>query len=79
MATVIPLSDVSRAKNVKIVSLVGGLGFKRKLYVMGLREGKVVRVVTRQPLRGPITIKIGGCQLTIGKGMAQKVMVEVCE
>jgi ferrous iron transport protein A len=44
---------------------------------MGLREGQEIKIVSRQPLHGPLTIKIKGCQVTLGRGMAKKIMVEV--
>lgn len=79
MVTTIPLTMVPHAKKARIAVLEGGHGFQRKMHVMGFREGKIVRVVTKQPLHGPITIAIGKSQVTIGKGMAQRVMVEVIE
>jgi len=73
----IPLSMLPYAKEARIVALEGGHGFQRKMRVMGLREGKIVRMITRQPLRGPVTIEVDGIQITIGKGMAQRIVVEV--
>lgn len=46
---------------------------------MGIFRGKKVRMVSSQPLRGPITIEIEGRQITLGRGMAAKVLVEVIE
>ena len=79
MVATIPLTMVPQSKKARIVVLEGGHGFQRKMHVMGLRQGKIVRVVTKQPLHGPITVAIGTSQVTIGKGMAQRVMVEVIE
>ena len=61
----------------KIVEIQGGQGFRQKLEVMGIRIGKTITLVSRQPFRGPLTIKIGGTQMTLGMGMAQKILVEV--
>jgi ferrous iron transport protein A len=43
---------------------------------MSLIEGKIVEVVSKQPFRGPLTISIGNCKMTIGRGMAHKIFVE---
>ncbi len=50
--------------------------FHRRLNALGIREGQIIRVVSRQPLMGPLTISIGSCQMTIGRGMAHKILVE---
>jgi len=73
----IPLTMIPYAKKVRIVEIRGGHGFQRKMRVMGLREGKIVKVVTKQPLHGPITIDMGGSQVTVGMGMAKRILVEV--
>lgn len=79
MGEIIPITMVTYAKKVRIVEIKGGHGFQRKMRVMGLREGKIVRVVTKQPLHGPITIEMAGSQVTIGMGMAKRILVEVVE
>ena len=71
------LQNLPERKKGKIISLEGGHGFQRKLRAMGIREGQAVIVVSRQPFRGPITIMVGSCQMTLGRGMAQKIIVEV--
>lgn len=71
------LSQLSINQRARIISLNGGFGFQRRLRVMGVREGQIIKVVSRQPFRGPFTIDIGGCHITIGRGMANKIGVEV--
>ena len=63
-------------KRAKIVSLDGGRGFQRRLRVMGIREGQTIKIVSRQPFRGPFTVAVGGCQMALGRGMVQKIIVE---
>ena len=72
----IPLTALSRHKHGKIVQIMGGMGLQRKLRVMGIREGQKISIVSRQPFRGPLTISINGNHLTIGRGMAFKILVE---
>jgi ferrous iron transport protein A len=44
---------------------------------MGIREEKKVKMVARQPIQGPIVIEIDRRQTTIGRGMANKIIVEI--
>ena len=70
------LTYLSPRKKAKIISLEGGQGFQRKLRLMGIREGQVITIISKQPFRGPITVKIGNCQTTLGRGIANKILVE---
>ncbi|MFW6120264.1 MAG: FeoA family protein [Petrotogales bacterium] len=72
----IPLTHLPHNMKAKIVGIEGGYGFQRKLRVMGIREGHKIRIVSRQPFRGPLTIAINSCQITLGRGMAQRIIVE---
>jgi ferrous iron transport protein A len=73
----IPLTHLSQDKKGIIADIHGGHGLQRKLRVMGIREGETVRIVSRQPLMGPITIAFNHSQITLGRGMAHKIRVEV--
>ncbi|MBS3815848.1 MAG: ferrous iron transport protein A [Hadesarchaea archaeon] len=70
------LNDLDAGVRAKVSRIEGGRGFQRRLRTRGIREGKTITVVTRQP-RGPIVVRVGGTQLTMGRGMANKVVVEV--
>ena len=72
----IRLSDLQPNIKAKILRLEGGRGFQMHLRTRGIREGKTIELLTRQP-RGPLVVIVGGIQLTIGRGMAGKVIVEV--
>ncbi len=69
--TSIPLNSEAR-----IIAIEGGHGFQSKLRVMGIREGQKIKIISRQPFRGPITVAINGCQMTLGRGMTQRIIVE---
>lgn len=73
---IMPLLQLPYNKKAKIISLEGGHGFQRKLRVMGIREGQTIQIVSRQPLRGPLTVAVNSCQMTLGRGMANKIIVE---
>jgi ferrous iron transport protein A len=72
----IRLSDLKPSVTARILKLEGGHGFQRHLRTRGVREGKQIQLLTRQP-RGPLVVMVGGIQLTIGRGMARRVIVEV--
>ena len=80
----IPLAHLSKGKTGKIIYIHGGRhgghhgkhGFKERLNVLGIREGQIVKVDSKQPLMGPLTISVGNSQMTIGRGMAYKIIVE---
>ncbi len=75
-ANTMPLTRLPINNKARIVRLDGGYGLQNKLRIMGIREGQVIRVVSKQPLRGPITVEITGSQITLGRGMSQKIIVE---
>ncbi|NAT11393.1 ferrous iron transport protein A, partial [ANME-1 cluster archaeon AG-394-G06] len=42
-----------------------------------IREGKKVRMTTRQPMNGPLVIEIGSANTSVGYALADKVIVDV--
>jgi len=77
MEKITVLSQLMVNQRARIININGGFGFQRRLRVMGVREGQIIKVVSRQPFRGPYTIAIGNSNITIGRGMANKIAVEV--
>lgn len=73
----IPLTKLREGQKARITRLEGGHGFQRNVRTRGIREGKVVEVVTRHPIGGPIVIEIDGRETAIGRGMARRIFVEV--
>jgi len=70
------LSELRGGEKARIIRLEGGHGFQRNLQMRGIRTGKVVEILARQPAGGPIVIKIDNMEITLGRGMARKVIVE---
>ena len=54
-----------------------GWGFRKRLEDMGLTPGTRVTVVKSAPFRGPLEVYVRGSRLAIGKGMAERIFVEV--
>lgn len=75
----IPLTSLKNDCPANVIKLTGGWGFQRKLRTLGIREGKPITVITSQPLGGPLVVEVEGRKITIGRGMAQKIVVETKE
>ena len=75
MGAEISLSDLSPGIKATIVALHGGHGFQRRLRTMGIREGKTIIVVAKQPFGGPLVLEVDGKWTTLGRGMARRILV----
>ena len=69
------LSQLGISGMARITAIHGGRGVRQKLFLRGLFEGKVVRVVSNY---GPVTVEVDRSVVAIGRGMAQKIIVERC-
>jgi Fe2+ transport system protein FeoA len=54
-----------------------GWGFEKRLMDMGLTPGTRVTVVKSAPFHGPLEILVRGSRLALGRGMAERIFVEV--
>jgi ferrous iron transport protein A len=57
----------------RIMAIGGGHGIRQKLNLMGISEGRIVRVISNSS--GPVTIEVDRNTVSIGRGMAQKIQV----
>jgi len=69
------LSQLGTGETARIVAIAGGRGLRQKLFLRGLFEGKVVRVVSNY---GPVTVEVDRSVVAIGRGMAGKIIIERC-
>ena len=74
-----PLLFLKEKTSAKITAIDGGKHVQKRLQALGIHNGKTITIKTKQPFRGPLTIEVCGTQMTIGRGMAQKIQVEVIE
>ncbi|MCD6248241.1 MAG: ferrous iron transport protein A [Hadesarchaea archaeon] len=72
----IRLIDLKPGVAARVLRLEGGRGFQRHLRTRGIREGKRISLLTKQP-GGPLVVRVDNTQLAIGRGMANRVIVEV--
>ncbi len=52
-------------------------GLKDKIAGMGIREGKEIKMMTKQPIKGPVVVAVDRANTSIGLGLADKIIVEV--
>ena len=69
------LSMVDQGKEVTLAHINGGRGMRSKLYSMGLVPGADFTVLSGSGA-GPVLLRVKDSRLAIGRGMAQKIMVE---
>ena len=70
------LSRLKAGEEGTVKYLENGFELKRKLNSMGLVEGKKIKVISKQLLRGPVVIRIDNMEIAIGRGMANKIIID---
>ena len=68
----LPLSRLKPGEVGRVMAVEGGHGIRQKLFLRGLFEGSVVRVIS---CYGPVTVEVDRSTVSIGRGMAQKIIV----
>jgi len=83
--TEVPLTNLRKGESGTIVSLGSnrrmerwgrGQGFVKRLMDMGLTPGTQVTVIKAAPFHGPVEILVRGSRLALGRGMAERILVE---
>ena len=70
----LPLAMVGPGQAVKLVKVAAGRVLCRRLAEMGLTPGVQLEVVQDQG--GPLLLAVRDSRLALGRGMAQKIIVE---
>ncbi len=73
------LIDVEDNIQFEIVSVEGGKGISLKLRQLGLMPGDRIIVTKRAPFNGPLLVEASGRSIALGRGVAGKIEVKVCE
>lgn len=58
-----------------VTKLHGCADLQRRLRSIGINEGRRIRMVAKHPLSGPVVLEVERRQITIGRGMANKIAV----
>jgi Fe2+ transport system protein FeoA len=51
-------------------------GFEKRLMDMGLTPGTEVAVINSAPFHGPVEVLVRGARLALGRGMAERILVQ---
>lgn len=74
----IPLSKIKSGKKVKLAGVEAGRGLNSRLAAMGLLPNVEITVVNNgHP--GPFVISVKGSRMMLGRGMADKIMVDTTD
>ena len=52
---------------------------QKKVAGMGIRVGKKLKMATKQPIKGPVVVTVDQYSISLGLGIADKIIVEVEE
>ena len=75
----VALSNMKNGQSGVVLEIHGGRGIRQRLSALGVRPGDPLRVVRSAPFLGPVLVEIGGTDLAIGHGMAQRICVETAD
>jgi Fe2+ transport system protein FeoA len=70
------LAMITAGEDVQLVNIIGGRILRKRLADLGLNPGMNLRVVQVDP-QGPMILAVKDSRIALGRGMAQKVMVEL--
>lgn len=71
-----PLTLAAEGEEVILVSVDGGQILRKRLADLGLNPGMILRVIQMDP-EGPVIVAVKDSRLALGRGMAQKVLVDL--
>ncbi|MCD6362584.1 MAG: ferrous iron transport protein A [Synergistetes bacterium] len=76
MKDVISLDRLREGERGRVVSIMGGRGFRMRLIQLGVMPGIEVRVSKSAFFGGPIMIEVNNTRVALGKGVASRIWVE---
>ncbi|HDI12523.1 MAG: ferrous iron transport protein A [Hadesarchaea archaeon] len=68
------LTNLKPGEKGVVIQVAGGHGMRQKLALRGIKEGSWLRMISS--LGGPVIVESNGSQIAMGRGMAQKIIVE---
>lgn len=69
------LSGAKEKQKVKVLEISGGNEAKYRLISMGIRPGSEIEII-RNSNKGPIIIAIDTTKLMLGRGLANKIVIQ---
>ena len=72
----VPLTTLLPGERAEIVALTHGSRRQHHFRILGLKEGKIIKLIAAQPAQGPLVIEVEGTQVAIGRGMARHILIK---
>jgi DtxR family Mn-dependent transcriptional regulator len=72
----VPLTSLRAGRPRRVVFVRGGKSVVKRLCDLGLTPGTPVSLLRAAPLNGPVEVHIRGCNLALGRAIADKIFVE---
>ncbi len=72
----INLLQVNNGNWVRVIQVAGGIEMERRLAQLGFLPGNKIRIIRSAPFHGPLLLDVEGREIVLGRGVANKVMVE---
>lgn len=69
------LSEMSYGEEGVVKSIEESL--RKKVAGMGIRVGKKLKMITKQPIKGPVVVLVDEARTSLGLGIASKIIIEV--
>lgn len=70
------VADLEDNTNAIIIEIRGGKKAAKRLADLGLKPGAEVRAIRQALFSGPVQIEVNGSRLVLGRGLAEKIIVE---
>lgn len=71
------LLQISPGTSVRVIEFSGGKNLQSKLTQFGIHPGDCLRLLRRAPLGGPLLVECNGREIALGRGVAEKIIVEI--
>lgn len=75
------LLQFSPGDSVRVIDFDGGIYLRSKLTQYGIYPGDCLRLLRKAPLGGPLLVACNDREIALGRGVADKIIVELraCE
>lgn len=73
------LIDAPSDTPLRIIDIHGGHGVRRRFFALGFHKNDLIELESKSIMRGPVLVRnrSNGTSLAIGRGIAQKIWVEI--
>ncbi len=69
------LSEMEYEEEGTVTDIEGTL--RKKVAGMGIRVGKRLKMITKQPVKGPVVVVVDEANTSLGLNIAEKIIVEM--